>query len=204
MCEKTCRKWIWFMLERIQALKEKKVAWPDEWSNLSDTAETFVLSVDGVHFKCFEPKHPKYPKNKKMYSHKFNQAGIGYEIALSIFTNNVVWVNGPFPGSVHDKTIFNEHGLRQKMPAHSRGIADGGYRKCRDKLSTPNSLDCEEVRRFKGRARARQESFNSRIKTFKCMSECYRHDLSKHKVCFDAVVVICQYQMENGSPLFDV
>ena len=28
--------------------------------------------------------------------------------------------------------------------------------------------------------------------------------MDKHKICFEAVCVIVQFQLENGSPLFDV
>jgi hypothetical protein len=58
------------------------------------------------------------------------------------------------------------------------------------------------------RARARHESFNKRIKQFKVLSECFRHakgaNFKKHKIVFETICVIVQYEMENGHPLFDV
>ena len=42
-----------------------------------------------------------------------------------------------------------------------------------------------------------------RLKTFKSISGKFRNGLGKHKD-FEAVCVIAQYQMENGSPLYDV
>ena len=89
-------------------------------------------------------------------------------------------------------------------PAGKKGIADQGYQGEKEMLCTPNSYDSAELRTFKGRARARHETFNSRIKNFACLEQRFRHGMEKHKICFEAVCVIVQYQMENGAPLFDV
>jgi len=122
-------------------------------------------------------------------------------------------MNGPFLASVHDKKIFEDdrvdengepRGLKHKLRPGMRAIADKGYRGMPDKASCPNSRDTPEVRKFKGRARARQEAFNRKIKTFRCLEDKFRHAQKKHHLVFEAVVVICQYQLENGSPLFDV
>jgi hypothetical protein len=34
------------------------------------------------------------------------------------------------------------------------------------------------------------------------MAHSFRHGPKKHAKCFDAVIVILQFQLENGSPLF--
>ena len=71
-------------------------------------------------------------------------------------------------------------------------------------LGIPNPSDSKQLRKFKRRAGARQETINARLKSFKCMSEKFRHTPNKHGLFFDAVIVILQFQMENGSPLFDI
>ena len=152
-------------------------------------------------------------KNPKLYSHKFHQAALAYEIALSIRESKVVHINGPFDASIHDKAIFVDEridedgmptGLKNKIPDKKKAIGDKGYRGLNGIVSTPNSHDPEDVRKFKSRARARQEAFNARLKTFACLKDDFRHQRPKHKIVFEAVVVICQYQMEFGSPLWDV
>ena len=144
-------------------------------------------------------------KNPKYYSHKFKQAGLNYEIAISIFESKLVWVNGPFKASEHDIAVFRKHGgLKDKIPAGKMGIGDKGYRGERGILSTPNSHDPVELRKFKSRAWSRHETFNGRLKNFKCLDHRFRHGIHKHQIVFEAVCVIVQYQMENGSPLFDV
>jgi hypothetical protein len=36
------------------------------------------------------------------------------------------------------------------------------------------------------------------------VSDKHRHSQAKLKLCFAAVVIICQYQMENGDPLWNI
>lgn len=113
-------------------------------------------------------------------------------------------MNGPFPAADHDIKIFREKGLKESIPAGKKIIGDNGYRGENDIISTPNNAhDSAVLRKFKSRARARHESFNRRIKAFHILSETFRHDIEKHRIVFEAVCVICQYQLENGSPLFD-
>lgn len=156
-----------------------------------------------MHCRVNEPIHPVLGKNPKFYSHKFKQAGLLYELACSIYENKLVWMRGPFNASRHDITQFRSE-LLAKIPVGKKGVGDNGYRGEPNALSTPNSQDPPELRKFKSRARARQESFNARIKVFQCLDQRFRHGIKKHKICFEAVCVIVQYQLENGSPLFDV
>jgi hypothetical protein len=204
-CDRTMRDWKWFFIAKFQALKEQKIVWPGEWAaNGADIPiPIFLVSVDGIHCRCYEPQHGEWSKNPKYYSHKFKQSGLAYEVALSVFHNQVVSLNGPYPASVNDTTIF-KNGLRDKIPAGRKAIVDNGYKGKNPQFSKPNPLDAKAVRQFKGRARSRQECFNTRLKTFQCLEHNFRNGEEKHKMCFEAVAVICQYQLENGSPLFDV
>ena len=123
-----------------------------------------------------------------------------------MYDNALVWLSGPFKASMHDLTIFRAaNGLKEMIPQGKRVIADNGYTSTQEQgiLSTPNSHDIREVRKFKSRARARHESFNGKVKNFRCLAEQFRHGVSNHKIVFEAVCIIVQYQLENGSPLFD-
>lgn len=164
---------------------------------------TFLITVDGVHCQINEPIHPVYSKNPAYYSHKFNNPALTYELGVHIFENKLVWISERSPASTHDITVYRSN-LKGKIPAGKRVIADNAYRKESNTVSAPNSQDADELRKFKSRARARHETLNGRLKFFKCLSERFRHGVEKHQVCFEAVCVIVQYQMENGSPLFDV
>lgn len=201
-CKPTLRKWCWKFIMNMAALKDEKILWPNEWNDSQHSAIN-LYTVDGVHCRIPEPKHDKYNKNRKYYSHKFKTAGVNYELVIDIWQSRLAWIRGPIRAGKGDAEVFEEQ-LKTKVPPGKRGIADKGYQKHKDVLAMPNSQDPKELRKFKGRARARHESFNGRIKNFACLKQEFRHGLKKHELVFVAVCVIVQYQMDLGQPLFDV
>jgi DDE superfamily endonuclease len=121
-----------------------------------------------------------------------------------LYDNKIVWVNGPFEAGIPDINIFRNGGLKEMIPAGKRIVADNGYLGERAIISTPNSHDAPELRKFKRRARSRHETINARFKNFRILDSRFCHDRHKHSIALEAVCVICQYQLEFGSPLFDV
>lgn len=197
---------LWKWIRIIARLKPYKIVWPEDEYNDPDS-QIFIVSVDGVDFKCWEKKHPTLPYDKGQYSHKFNHGALKYEIAIDVYRNKVVWINGPFRGGEHDKNIYSG-GLRSRIPRGKKIIADRVYGSRsqpddHEKLSLPNGCDPPELKNFKARVRARHEGFNGRLKHFASMSDTFHHQNEKHKFVFEAVCVTCQYQMDHGSPLFD-
>lgn len=199
--EQTCRKWIQFFVDKTATLLSKKVVWPDNW----DT--TFIITVDCVNFGINEPRHPTLHKDKELFDRKGGKggkSGLRYKVALHLWENKIVWFNGPFPPNKGtDAEIYKEKGLLAKMPAGKKAIADKIYIGC-DKIALHNLLDTDDVQQFKGRARARQESINARLKSFGCLKQRFCHGKERHQSFAHAVCVICVGQMENGSPLFAV
>jgi hypothetical protein len=65
---KTFYKWTWLYVGKLAALSATKIVWPQEWigPNLVNVP-MYLLSVDGVHCRKFEPAHPTLPKNKKVF-----------------------------------------------------------------------------------------------------------------------------------------
>eukprot|EP00977_Amphora_coffeiformis_P014191 scaffold3912_cov136-Amphora_coffeaeformis.AAC.5 len=92
--EQTARKWTRYYIKKISALKESLIRWPtdQEWGK-----DTFIISVDCVNFGINEPRHPVLHKIKKFFDRKGGKAGVTYEIALHLWENRLVWLNGPFP-----------------------------------------------------------------------------------------------------------
>jgi hypothetical protein len=114
-------------------------------------------------------------------------------------------MNGPFKAGTNDVKIFKQKGLKQKLrETGKKGIGDGGYGGHTAQLSHLNSHDSKEVKTFKGRALKRHERFNGYTKVFDCLSGRFRHSVDRFANCFEAVCVICQYQMENGNDLYDI
>jgi hypothetical protein len=113
-------------------------------------------------------------------------------------------MNGPFPAGDHDINVFGNKGLKAKIPTGKKVIGDNGYRGEDAIISMPNAHDPAEIQKFKSCAQSRNESFNAWLKVFWCLGVQFCHGIEKHRFAFEAVCVICQYQLENGSPLFDV
>jgi hypothetical protein len=50
----------------------------------------------------------------------------------------------------------------------------------------------------------KHEKFNSMTKRLGCLSGRFRHGVEHYVTCSEAICVICQYQLEDDMPLFDV
>jgi hypothetical protein len=201
---------LWYWPKKVQALKGLKIGWAS--GSESDDEIIIGLSVDGVDFRCWEKKHPRYNQDPKMCSVKFKKAAFKYEITLDVYKAKIRNLNGGHIGGTHDLTMFRdpETGeLKEYLLATGKMvIADRGYVTAEvDEIgmfAIPSTTDSQELGHFKSRARCRHETLNGRLKNFKCLQDTFRHSMVKHKTCFEAVCVIVQYQMDNGSPIFSV
>jgi len=195
-----CHTWGWCFLGKVAALRGQKIVWPEDDAWTTD----FVIGIDGVHCQFHEVIDPTLSKNPKFFSHKFHGPGLGCELALSLFVDELVWLRGPAPAGDSDmKTCKSD--LKGRIPKGKKAIVDGGHKDSRDlELSRTNTHDEHELRKLKSRAKARQEHFHSRVKRFKSVSGDFRHGIDRHRICFEAICVICQHEMELTSPLFDV
>jgi hypothetical protein len=201
--EKSVRRLQWEFAKKIGALKKEKICLPKEWVTGKEIP-SISFTIDGVHFLFHEVKHPTELKDKGYWSHKFNKPALAYDVAIDVHRAKVIHIFGPEPGGTSDLTMFRE-GLMTKMPTGTKGIADRGYGGEPEKLSIPSSQDDKEFARYKSRARSRHETFNTQIKFFSCLRDRFRHTkIDQHKICFEAVCVIVQHQMDHGDPIFDV
>ena len=195
------REKVWLYVQKIQALKAEAINWPQD----NFTNDIWIMTVDGTHFWIEEPTHSEWSQDREYYSHKFNKAGINYELGISISTQQLIWMNGPFKAGSNDKWVFDNGGLRDKLKElGKKAIGDNGYRGNVETVSFPNPQDPRPVKKFKSRALNRHETFNGLIKHFKSLDGRFRHGPVKLGICIEAVCVICQYQIEHNNPLFDV
>ena len=190
----------WFWCMKIQGLKLEKVVFPqfeddDEW----------VMTVDGTHCWIEEPEHPTWSRDTSYFSHKYNKAGMGYELGIHLWKSQLIWMNGPHKAGKNDGWVLQNNGLLEKLrQVNKKAIGDLGYRGSQDAVSVPNPYDSRPVKVFKSRACLRHETFNGIIKEFDCLKGRFRHSTTKFAVCFEAVCVLCQYKLEYDRPLFDV
>jgi len=197
---KTVRKWCWYFVEHIAALRDEKIVWPgdNEWTTI------FIISVDGVQCRFHEVKHAVLSKDPAYFAHKFNGPGLGYELALHLFEPRLVWLRKNEKTKDSDLKAYRQQ-LKNMIPPGKLVVADGGYRDKQDpQMASPNAYDTPELKTFKARARMRQEHFHSRIKAFNCLTGQFASSEMRHADCFEAICVVLCFEMELISPLFDV
>lgn len=193
---------VWFYLEKIQNLKAAKIKWP---SDLECEGNVWIVSVDGTHCWIKEPTHAEFSQDRRYFSHKFSKAGVNYELAILLWESRLVWMKGPTRAGLNDIQNFVNGGLKEKLLLMGKkAIGDGGYCGHQSTVVTPNGADLRNVKKFKSRALKRHEKFNGMIKNFDCLKGRFRHSIPRFATCFEAVCVICQYQMENGRPLYNI
>ena len=146
---------------------------------------------------------------------KTHPCGLKYEIATAIHESRIIWINGPFPESVHDINIFrggnsgdeqnwDKSALRFQLRDGEKYIADSGYSGEPDKCVAVKDDQLSEFKEFAARAKNRQEVVSWRLKTWNILRNHFRHDVgTKDRVAVGAVVGIIQYGFENGHPLFE-
>ena len=121
---------------------------------------------------------------------------------MSIFSGDIVWVNGPFKAAKADKTIFVQEGLRAALCDDECIEVDNGN-KGDDKLKPPDVAQTRRDKNQKGCARAKIENINSYFKKFSVLDDVFRHDAeTKHQQCFFAVAVITQLRFEIEGHLY--
>lgn len=137
------------------------------------------------------------------YSHKFKGPGLRYEVGVAIQSDNIVWINGPYPpGRYPDIKIFRD-GLKQLLMAEGeRCEADDGYRGEPLTVELPGEgcfYGGAAQNQLKKRVRSRHETVNGRFKCFQCLNQKFRHKLSHHRFCFNSIVVLTQLGFDHGN-----
>lgn len=124
-------------------------------------------------------------------------------------------MEGPVPaGAKHDRTMFcggtKEEGMHTwdrsavyfKLNGHQKLIADSSYDGIPEKVTISRNGLSVNVRQFINRAKARGETYHSRLKQFQVLTTKFRHGSSTenkialHKMCAEAVSVIVQFDLK--------
>jgi hypothetical protein len=126
------------------------------------------------------------------YSGKKQRHTLKYELAVHIETGDIVWMNGPFPGSMHDLTIARS-GFVHQLLQNEQALGDKAYIGCDHFIAPCKPPRTPEQHRFNAilhRRRALIEQVNKRIKHYNVFRHDWRHDLSLHGIAFRVVVNI--------------
>ena len=208
LSDKTVRKWCMYYARTIGTLFDVLIIFP----TVAEMGEDLIIGVvDGLHAGSYEPRvqHPEFPFDKGMKSHKLNKAGFAWEIVLDL-TGKPIWVNGPFKAGKNDTKVYNEEGLKGRVPQGRYLLGDLGYQGV-EEVITANKFETYEEKAFKRKHRARIEHYNGRLKSFGALKETFRHKggpvsgdrFEKHKIVMHAINVIVFLSLENGFPLYE-
>ena len=160
------------------------------------------MTVYGTHFRIYnrtEKKSKKYIKS--WYSHKYNAAGVSYEVAVCIKTGDIVWICGPFPAATADISIYR-YKLKDMLTAFEKVMADRGYAGDKSCLTPYDGINRQHLRSM-AVLRSRHETVNRRFKVFGALKQCFRHSPTKHHAFFRSAVVLVQLAHQLGYSHFD-
>lgn len=222
---KTYRKYVWVMAYFLQELSSHIVSltehstiqylfcpfvfsthllyfWQVQLNNryIRSTGCECLMTIDGIDLQINEPTQ----FDPLWFSHKFNGPALRYEVGVSIQTGWIVWIHGPFPaGDFPDIEIFRL-GLYDLLAPNERVEADMGY-SGDDKTRNPNDFnDNIEWRYQKGKARARHEAVNGKMKQFKILSSVFIGNRNRHYIIFNAIAAIVQSEIFEGRIVFEL
>ena len=189
----------WELIEKIRALKDKVIVWEEDYQE----GKRWVLTVDGIHCWINELSHPEWSQDSAYYSHKYNKAGLDYELGISLVDNRLLWIAGPFPAGTNDITVFREGGLLDELKRRKQSaIGDKGSNGEPKYVSTFNAHDNAGVRLFKSRALKRHENFNSLLKQNQILETRFHHSQTRFETAFEACCVLAQYRIQGEIPLY--
>ena len=105
---------------------------------------------------------------------------------------------------------WNRDALYWQIPNGSLVITDSGYKGEPTKILMVTDEMSRSMKAYIGRAKARQESLNGRLKgTFNILSLRFRHNqktapktMELHQTVVHACAVLIQYDYDNGHPPF--
>ena len=169
-----------------------------------DVGNDCLMTIDGTNFRI--PQKGAATKGNAFAYHKYaGKSALRYKLGVNILAGNLVWIQGPYPaGKYSDIVIFNKV-LTFFLEPGERVEANKGYRGYPDKIKCPaNDPNPAENRAMQGKARARHEMFNGRLKNWGILSQVYRNHIMSHGDVFRACAVVTQLTIENGEPLFEV
>ena len=148
----TYMKWVWIWIKAMADQSHRLIRWEKRNRNVPEGVWCRV-SVDGTDFSIEEP----FPLKKNFKSHKFPGAALKYEIAISIYSGDIVWVYGPHRGGKNDITIFKER-LMLLLEAGEMVETDRGYKGCSDFVRMPDDCETKAEYKEKSQIRSRHET----------------------------------------------
>lgn len=181
------------IFQKTEALKKHRIRNFVELREIC--SEIADIITDASETPCNRPKDKDV--QKKFYSGKQKTHTLKTQITVNT-NKRVLNVSNSYPGSIHDKKIFDIEGTIKKVPPQARHVLDRGY----DGVNreNPNSNICIPFKRRRGQDKLC--SLSKQVNKF----------LSKHRIAVEHVIgkiknfKICAYtyrgRRENFNQIF--
>ena len=209
--KKEFREKSWRIVRNLADQKDKIIKLKNRFKNAPTTnkgkglQKIPLLTGDCTDCKIDEPS----PWNTKWKSHKFCGPGLQYIVALAIHSNNICFSAGPFPATRNESRTYKEE-LLPLLPATEPIEVDSGPGGDL-RLMGPAAGSSRIIRKKKSVIRGRQETIFNRMKQYNVLETYFHHRatneedmMEKHRICFDACLVMTQLKFMTGvDTLFD-
>lgn len=117
-----------------------------------------------------------------------------------------------FRGGEKDQKVedWDQNALYFQLGEGEKCVGDSGYAGEPGKVVVTKDEQSSELKEFLARAKNREETFHTRLKSFNVLGLRFRHGTTTkermrlHKMAVEAISGIIQYDYENGHPPFDI
>jgi hypothetical protein len=99
-----------------------------------------------------------------------------------------VWLNGPYPGSIHDIQCCRIGGILNKLERNEFIFGDKGYAEKQKIITSWQVQGMKPIRSI-------VENTIGRIKFFRCLKVPWRHDIALHHIVFSIATQIIALEM---------
>ena len=138
---------------------------------------------------------------REVYSGRTHQHSLKYEVGVELTTGLYVWFQGAYPGSWNDLTIARSSGLLTKLKPGELLLADKiyvGEPQIITPFKEPKSEIEEKINSILYSHRIIVENSLSRIKTFNCTQQKWRHSPFFHSKVFKVLINILNIDLYFG------
>jgi len=192
---KTVKKYLWMCLYVLndQLIKTDIIKWENRHLNGVPIDLCVILDVTECRIEC--PIFYEW----EYYSVKEKKHTLKYEVAITLKKPHlIVWVNGPFKGSTHDKTISdNGIGIALEI-SKEKCLADKGYigsSYCIYPYKPPRGHQQRMFNKYHYKVRQSIERCFKRVKQFHCLKNTWRHSIQQHPIIFAVTCYITQLNL---------
>lgn len=191
--------------------KHLTVEWPDEAGRRKKSLDKFMEEFPEVAAIVDATEQPTYrPKDKeaqkKYYSGKKTRHTLKTQVVVTP-DGTIIDVSDTVPGSQHDKSLYDDSGAGERLEPEEAMMGDSGYQGIQhDHLAVlphkkPRGGQLTEQQKAHNRsvsqARVIVENTLAQVKSFRVLSDRYRHPRASHNETFVIVAALVNRRIQR-------